>query len=131
VAGAGYQPVVVTRKAPQQVPAPSIGKIDHGVFGQLLVWIMAVAKAASYEIRFAPVTGGTVGSWATVPTTTVKSAVPVDGLTPGTQDTFQVRPRSLGLLGLERWRQLHLYLAAGVDTAAPPGISDVGASFLE
>jgi hypothetical protein len=63
--------------------------------------IDGAAKARSYEVRYATITGGTIGSWAIQATTTVKSATPVDGLTPGTMYTFQVR--ALGRLGFTDW----------------------------
>ena len=101
VTSSGYQPAVVTRAGPQPLSTPAIRWIDHGVLGQLLVRVEKVAKARSYEIRYAAVTGGMIGSWATQAATTVRSAAPIDGLTPGTMYTFQVR--ALGRLGFTDW----------------------------
>jgi hypothetical protein len=101
VMSSGYQTVTVTRRPPQRLATPAISRIDHGASGQLLVLIAGVAKARSYEIRFAPVVGGTPAMWATEATTTVQSAIPIDGLTPGTVYTFQVR--ALGRLGFTAW----------------------------
>ena len=101
VTSSGFQPAAVTRGAPQPLPTPSIRKIDHGVSGQLLVMIDGVAKARSYEVRYATVTDGTAGSWAIQPTTTVRSAMQINGLTPGSPYAFQVR--ALGRLGFTDW----------------------------
>jgi hypothetical protein len=101
VTSSGFQVAAVTRGTPQPLPVPSIRYIDHGASGQLLVMINGVAKARSYEIRYAAVTGGTVGSWAVQATTTVRSATPISGLTPGSMYTFEVR--ALGRLGFTDW----------------------------
>ena len=101
VTSSGFQPAAVTRGAPQPLPKPGIRYIDHGVSGQLLVMIDAVAKARSYEIRYATVTGGTVASWVIQAATTVRPAIPINGLTPGATYTFQVR--ALGRLGFTDW----------------------------
>ena len=101
VTSSGLQPAAVTRGAPRPLPTPAIRKIDHGVSGQLLVLIDGVAKARSYEIRYATVTGGTVGAWAIQATTTVRSAMPINGLTPGATYAFQVR--ALDRLGFTDW----------------------------
>ncbi|HYR91259.1 MAG TPA: fibronectin type III domain-containing protein [Terriglobia bacterium] len=101
VTSSGFQPATVTRGAPQPLATPDIRKIDHGVSGQLLVMIDGVARARSYEVRYATITGGTIGSWAIQATATVKSATPVNDLTPGTMYTFQVR--ALGRLGFTDW----------------------------
>jgi hypothetical protein len=108
VTSSGFQPATVTRGVPQPLATPDVRKIDHGVSGQLLVMIDGVAKARSYEVRYATITGGTIGSWAIQATTTVKSATPVNGLTPGTMYTFQVR--ALGPLGFTDWSRRQLYM---------------------
>ena len=97
----GFQPATVTRSTPQPLPTPAIRYIDHGVSGQSLVMIDGVAKARSYEIRYAELSGGTAGSWSIQATTTVRSVTPINGLTPGTTYTFQVR--ALGRLGFTDW----------------------------
>ena len=68
----------------------------------MLVQIKAVAKARSYELRFAVAgSGGTPGAWTTELVTKVKPPVTVNGLTPGTIYAFQVR--ALGKLGYTNW----------------------------
>jgi len=97
VTSSGFQLAAVTRRAPQPLPTPSIRFIDHGVSGQLRVMVNGVAKARSYDIRYATVINGIAASWAIQATTIVRSATPINGLTPGATYSFQVR--ALGRLG--------------------------------
>ena len=70
-----------------------IRKFIHGPnTGQVLVTIVAVAGASSYELRWAPVgAGGTPGSWVSQIVAKARPAVSVTGLTPGTTYAFQIR----------------------------------------
>ena len=101
VTSSGFQVAAVARGPAQPLPAPSIRYIDHGMSGQLLVMINGVVKARSYEIRYAQVTGETVGSWTIQAAATVQSAIPINSLTPGAMYTFQVR--AFGRLGFTDW----------------------------
>jgi hypothetical protein len=70
-----------------------IRKIVHGPNpGQVLVTIVAVAGASSYELRWAQIGAeGTPGSWVSQIVAKARPAVLVTGLTPGTTYAFQVR----------------------------------------
>jgi hypothetical protein len=60
--------------------------------GQLLVTLIAVAKASSYELRRSPIgADGVPGSWVSQIVAKARPAVLVTGLTPGTTYAFQVR----------------------------------------
>ena len=100
--------VPAPRSAPQPVAVPTVSSVDQGSTGQLLVSIAKVAKARSYDIRYAPVpTGGTPAgtniniSWTIVSVATTKPATPINDLTPGTTYTFQAR--AFGKLGFSDW----------------------------
>jgi hypothetical protein len=90
------------RTPAQPVSIPSIVKIDQGNTGQLLVTIQPVAKARSYDLRYATVpAAGTAVNWTTIVVTGTKPATPINNLTPGTNYAFQVR--ALGKLGFSDW----------------------------
>jgi hypothetical protein len=90
------------RTAAQPVAVPAVASVDQGATGQLLVTIKAVAKARSYDLRFAPVAAaGAAITWTTMAVATVKPAVQINNLTPGTTYTFQVR--AFGKLGFSDW----------------------------
>ena len=99
----GFEPASTTKAPPQPLPQPSIRKIDHGATtGQLLVLVNAVLNARSYDLRYAPAgSSGTPSTWTTELVTSVKSAVRINGLTPGTTYAFQVR--AMGKLGYTDW----------------------------
>jgi hypothetical protein len=50
-----------------------------------------LSRAFSYELRWAPIIGGTVGQWTTMPVTKTRPPTLVTGLMPGTTYAFQVR----------------------------------------
>ena len=80
----------------------SIRKIEAGAnSGQLLVTIVADRRAFSYELRWAPVTNGSPGTWTTQAVTTARPASLVGNLTPGTIYAFQVR--ALSKQGYSDW----------------------------
>jgi len=99
----GFVAVLPPQRTPEQpVTVPSILSVDQGSTGQLLVAIKAVAKARSYDLRFGPVfAAGAAITWTTMTVAKVKSAVQVNGLSPGTTYTFQVR--AFGNLGFSDW----------------------------
>jgi hypothetical protein len=93
----GFPAASTTRTPPQPLPMPVIRKITHGIAGQLLVAVKGHRKAKSYELRYAPIVNGVPTNWITIGVPNVKSAIPVNGLTPGTTYAFQAR--ALGPLG--------------------------------
>jgi hypothetical protein len=93
------------RPAAQPVAVPSIAAVDQGHSGQLVVNIKPVAKARSYEMRYAvvPAAGGAI-NWTTIVAATTKPPIPINNLTAGTTYTFQVR--AFGKLGFSDWSAL-------------------------
>ena len=99
----GFQPAATTKTPPQPLPVPAIASVVQGPnSGQLKVKIAPVAKALSYDVRFAPLPAGgaTPASW-TVQTLPSKKAAIVSNLTPGT--TYTLQARALGRLGYTDW----------------------------
>ena len=87
---------------PQPVSAPSIVRVNQGNSGQLLVTIQPVARARSYELRYAPVpAAGATVNWTRIVVASTKPATPINNLTPGGNYTFQVR--AFGKLGFSDW----------------------------
>jgi hypothetical protein len=99
----GFAAVPPLQRPPAQpVAVPSIIFVYQGNTGQLLVTIKALPKARRYDLRFAPVpVAGADIAWTTKPVATVKPAVRVNNLTPGTTYTFQAR--AFGKLGFSDW----------------------------
>jgi hypothetical protein len=99
----GFQPRSSARTPAQPLDQPMILKIDQGTPGQLLVSIKAVRKAKSYELRFGTVgTGGAApAAWSTLMAPKAKTAIPINGLTPGT--TYAVQVRAYGQLGYTQY----------------------------
>jgi len=99
----GFLAAPTTKAAPQPLAQPTIDYLVHGpVTGQLKVKIGSVAKALSYEFRYAPVPGddGTPAAFTQEAVGSTKPRI-ISGLTPGTVYTFQVR--ALGRLGHTDW----------------------------
>src|SRR5438132_10474228 len=96
----GFKPVV--RNRPQQpVSTPHILGVKNGKAGQLVVSAGSSRNAYSFDVRVAPIgPGGTPGAW-TIASFTSSRSMPINGLTPGTNYTFQVR--ALGSLGPSDW----------------------------
>ena len=84
---------VSTTKSPSQPLSQFIRKIDQGTnSGQLLVTIVAVPGASSYELRWAPLgTGGTPGPWTNQLLNKTRPPMSITGLTPGMTYVFEVR----------------------------------------
>jgi hypothetical protein len=90
------------RGVAQPVDVPCIASVVQGSSGQLLVTIKRVKRAATYNIRYVPVSAaGTPVNWTTVQVTRVEAGNAINNLTPGTMYTFQVQ--ALGSLGLSDW----------------------------
>jgi hypothetical protein len=87
---------------PQPLAPPTIVSVNQGATGQLLVTIKPLAKARSYELRYAVLgAGGTPGAYTSTTVATAKQVDPISGLTPGTIYAFQAR--AFGKLGFSDW----------------------------
>jgi hypothetical protein len=86
----GFEPA-----APKVATPPlteKIRKVEHGSnSGEIDVWLKAVRKASSYELRYAVANAGAATQWTTVPLSNAKAAVVLKGLTPVTTYLFQAR----------------------------------------
>ena len=101
-ASSGFVAASVTRTPPQPVTQPIIVSVDQGNAGQLIVTIKRVAKARSYDLRYAPVpAAGAVVNWTMITVPSTKPPTAFSNLTPGTNYTFQVR--AFGKLGFSDW----------------------------
>jgi len=92
----------VTKTPPQPVAVPTIGSVDQGSSGQLLVNVKPVAGARGYDIRYAavPAAGGSV-TWTSTLVPSTKPPFTLNNLNPGATYTFQVR--AWGKLGFSDW----------------------------
>lgn len=90
---------LATKNPPQPLTAPVIRNVDHGNAGQVLVSVVALKGAYSYEVRYgaAGANGSQPASWQSIGFTNARSAATVDDLTAGTLYVFQAR--ALGPLG--------------------------------
>ena len=95
----GLQPRSGARTSAQPLDQPIILNIDQGPTGQLLASIKPVRRAKSYELRFGAAGAGdaTPAVWSTMTVPNAKTAVPINGLTPGT--TYAIQVRAYGQLG--------------------------------
>ena len=92
-------PLRGARPAPE---TPSILSVDNGNTTQLVVKAAGVGRVRCYEVRFASVgAGGAPGVWQPAGLFTSARAMPVNGLTPGTTQAFQVR--AMGSNGFSDW----------------------------
>ena len=97
----GFPAASTTKAPPQPLPVPTIQKVTHGSSGQLLVLVKGKKKAKSYDVRYAPIVNGQPSTWIEITLSNVKSAIPIDGLTPGTTYAFQAR--AYGVTGYTAW----------------------------
>jgi hypothetical protein len=87
----GFQPAP-TKKTPTPPLTEKIRKVEHGAnSGEINVWLKAVAKASSYEFRYAVANAGAATTWTTMPLSNVKGPIALKGLTPATTYLFQAR----------------------------------------
>jgi hypothetical protein len=95
----GFTPRSTARTPAQPLDQPKITDVEQGITGQLLVSIKAVRRAKNYEMRIGSVGAGgaTPTSWVTQTVPNAKTAVPINGLTPGT--TYAIQVRAYGQLG--------------------------------
>ena len=98
----GFDAVSTTRTSTQLV-APTITDILNGMTGQLIVRVGTIANAKTYEVRYALIApGGTPGPWQGGGLFTSSRSMPVGGLTPGGNYSFQVRAIG-GSTGYSDW----------------------------
>lgn len=99
----GFQPASTAKAPPAPLPLPVVQSVDHGaVSGEIVVQVLKVKGAKSYEIRYgAVVNGAPPSSWTSKAIPGVKPPAGISGLTPGTLYAFQVR--ALGKLGWTDW----------------------------
>jgi len=98
----GFVPASTAHQIPQPLSAPSAIRIDQGNSGQLLVRIEPVAKARTYELRYARFQAvEATMSWIKVTVASTKPPVPINNLSPGSIYTFQAR--AFGQLGFSDW----------------------------
>jgi hypothetical protein len=89
------------RATPQPLAQPTVRSVEQGNSGTLLVTVTKVAKAGSYDVRYAALVNGIPGDWRTVTVTAIRTPVSISGLTPGTTYAFQAR--AVGKLGQTDW----------------------------
>ena len=83
---------VSTSRTPAPLIAPTIRDILNGNSGQLILRVGAIANSHAYEVRHAAIApGGVPGAWQSAGIFTNSRSMPVNGLTPGTNYSFQVR----------------------------------------
>ena len=94
---------VSTNRSSSPLDAPSIKDITNGMTGQLIVKVTPVANARAYEIRYAlAAPGQPQGPWQNGGLFTNSRSMPINGLTPGSNYTFQVRAVG-GSTGYSDW----------------------------
>lgn len=87
----GFKPAPTTKTTTPPL-TEKIRKVAHGAnSGEIDIWLKAVARASSYEFRYAVANAGAATTWTTMPLSTVKAPVGLKGLTPATMYLFQAR----------------------------------------
>ena len=99
----GFEPASTVKAPPQPTPIPVIRKIKHGpTTGQLTVQIKSVPGAGAYQMRHgSTINGAPPTQWITQEFKSVRPALVLSGLTPGT--VYAVQVRALGTLGYSNW----------------------------
>jgi hypothetical protein len=94
---------VSTNRTSVPLDAPTIRDIINANSGQLLVRVTPIKNAKNYEVRYAAIgAGGAPGPWQNGGLFSNSRSMPVSGLTPGTNYTFQVRAIG-GSTGYSDW----------------------------
>lgn len=100
--GSGFE-AVSTNRASSPLSAPTIRDILNGNSGQLILRVTPVANAKNYETRYAAIgANGAPGPWQNGGTIGNSRSIPINGLTPGTNYSFQVRAVG-GSTGYSDW----------------------------
>jgi hypothetical protein len=82
---------------------PAIRDILNGNSGQFILRVSAIPNARAYEVRHAAIgTGGTPGPRQNGGLFTNSRSMPINGLAPGTNYTFQIRAIG-GSTGYSDW----------------------------
>jgi hypothetical protein len=110
LAASGFKAANMVRVPPQPVQQGVIVAVVNGhLSGQIIVKGKPLPKARSYVLRSAPIgADGKPGTWTEVGLTNPR-AIPVNGLTPGTNHAFQLR--ALGVLGYGDWSEIATRIA--------------------
>jgi hypothetical protein len=110
LAASGFKAVSKVRVVPQPTEKGAIAGVTNGkMSGQVIVKGKKVAKARSSVLRYAPIgPDGKPGNWTELGVTNSR-AIPVQGLTPGTNYAFQLR--ALGALGYGDWSEIATRIA--------------------
>ncbi len=94
---------VSTNHASTPLTAPTIRDILNGNSGQLILRVTPIRNANSYETRYAAIgAGGAPGPWQSGGLHSNSRSISINGLTPGTNYTFQVRAVG-GSTGYSDW----------------------------
>ncbi len=106
----GFTAASTTRTAPQPLAQAKFSWIDRGPnSGLAVVKVESQTGVIAYDVHYAlEGTGGVLGSWTTVMTSSKK--VIVSGLTPA--GTYQFQVRALGKLGYTDWSPAMTFIAA-------------------
>jgi hypothetical protein len=87
----GFEPLT-SKRGPQSAISDHIRSITRGNSGELVIRLIAVEKAAAYDVRYgASVNGVPPTEWAMKTVTRVRPALKIVGLVPATFYEFQVR----------------------------------------
>jgi hypothetical protein len=98
----GFAVKTPVKTAGQPVVPPAFKSLDFGTnSGQITVTLKKVSGAKVYNVRYAPMAGGSPGYWTTIPIPRINVKTTISGLTPGVTYAFQ--SQSLGSLGLSDW----------------------------
>ena len=83
---------VSTNRAPAVLTAPHIRDIRNGISTQLIARVLPMANVRMFKLRYAAVgAGGVLGPYQDGGLHTDSRSMPIDGLTPGTIYTIQVK----------------------------------------
>jgi hypothetical protein len=98
----GFTVRTPVKTAGQPVAPPAIKNLDYGGnSGQITITLKKVPGAKVYFARYAPMTGGSPGSWTNLAIPNVNVKTTISGLTPGTIYAFETQ--SLGSVGYSDW----------------------------
>jgi hypothetical protein len=100
-----------TSRTQSHLAKPVITDLGRGNSGQLVVKVKKIRNAKSYEVHYAPIgTGGAPGTAQTLTGLTNSRSMPINGLTPGTMYTVQVR--AAGTTGYSDWSNAVSHMCA-------------------